>query len=187
MTKNSRKSRSEPCRPRLTLEALEDRTLLTGVVQAFLDPASQLLQLVGDHGNNEFTVAPSPVPDYLRVAGNRGTFTSINSVAFIDFPLAGVKDITMTLLDGKDNVTVTGFSISGDLTIRYGNASDVFALPDFTAAHIIRIPTIPPPVPTISSASNLTLTGTAEAGNSVTVFLDGSQVGTTTANSSGAW
>ncbi|MBW4654771.1 MAG: VCBS repeat-containing protein [Kaiparowitsia implicata GSE-PSE-MK54-09C] len=39
----------------------------------------------------------------------------------------------------------------------------------------------------ITSDSTPTLSGTAEAGSTVTIFLDGSSVGTTTANSSGNW
>jgi hypothetical protein len=136
MMHQSRKSRMGPMRRTLTVEALEERTLLTGNVTASLNAATGLLSITGDTGDNQFTIALSPTSGNIRISGNAGTSTTINGVASADFALAQVNAITMVLLNGNDNVTVSGFSIAGALTITYGNAADVFATPNFNASAI---------------------------------------------------
>ncbi|MCI0460533.1 MAG: hypothetical protein L0Z62_26565 [Gemmataceae bacterium] len=126
-------SRIQSVRRTLTVEALEDRTLLNGNVTVLLDPAG-VLQITGDSADNQLTIAPSPDSGMIRISGNPDTLTSINGEAFVDFALADITNISMLLLGGQDRVTLTDFSISGGLTVLYDNAADVFALSNFTAA-----------------------------------------------------
>ncbi len=135
MLRPSRKSRISPLRRTLTVEALEDRTLLNGVVRVLLNP-NGLLQITGDAGNNAFTIAPGPESGTIRVSGNPGTFTSVNGRSFADFALVEVSDIVIDLQTGRDNVRVTNFNITGDLTIFAQGEDDVIATPNFNAAHI---------------------------------------------------
>ncbi len=128
----SRKSPVHLGRRTLTVEALEDRTLLNGVVAAFLDPTGQL-QITGDAADNQFTIAPAPTPGLIRISGDPGTSTAINGEAFAEFSLADVTNILMTLQNGRDRVTLADFSIAGSLTVLYGNAADVFTLTNFNA------------------------------------------------------
>jgi hypothetical protein len=151
MMQRNRTSRISPLRRTLNVEALEDRTLLTGAVTAILAP-SGTLQITGDAADNHFTIAPSPVAGHVRVSGTPGTFTAINGVGSVDILSRDLTDITMTLLQGKDRATLLGFSISGDVNIFYGNPESVFTFPGFTAAHINQVltntgPVIPPPGP----------------------------------------
>src|SRR5205814_3862572 len=92
-----------------------------------------VLQITGDHGDNQFTIAPSPISGMIRITGNPDTQTTINGQAFVDFSVSDVTDIAMTLLDGLDNVTLRDLNISGNLTINYANAADVIMLPNFNA------------------------------------------------------
>jgi hypothetical protein len=149
MLKKNRTSRVNPLRRTLTVEALEDRTLLNGVVRAALVDGSGVLQITGDDANNQFTISPAPDTAYLRVQGVRLSFTAINGVTFVDFLAKDITDINMNLGAGKDNVTLSGFNITGQLTINYNNAADVFAMPGFTAKN-----------------TNLNLNGTAGNGGS---------------------
>ncbi len=69
-----------------------------------------------------------------------------------------------------------------------GAALDAAGNASMAAAQLSLIfDSIAPSAPTLSSAANRTLTGMAEAGSTIAVSLDGSQLGTTTANSSGVW
>ena len=84
-----RKRRTVPLRRPLYLEALEDRTLLTGNVSVFLD-ISGTLHITGDGGglSSAFPEAvqildssPPGLPNQtFRVQGAPGTFTGVNGV-----------------------------------------------------------------------------------------------------------
>ncbi|MCI0463117.1 MAG: hypothetical protein L0Z62_39730 [Gemmataceae bacterium] len=95
-----------------------------------------MLQITGDSGDNQFAIAPAPTPGQIRISGAMGSFTSINGAVSADFALSAITDITILLESGQDNVTVRGFSIPGDLTILYGNRTDSFSVPGFTANNI---------------------------------------------------
>ena len=62
-----------PVRSTLSVEALEDRTLLTGpngIVTAMLNAKNGVLMIQGDGGNNSIKILPSPLGGgLLRVAG----------------------------------------------------------------------------------------------------------------------
>ncbi len=92
-----------------------------------------------------------------------------------------------SLADGTYNVTATAMDVAGT----YSPSS-----PPMT----IVVDTVPPPAPgniaispqtgtssTVTTAHNLTISGTSQAGNLVTVMLNGSVLGTTMAGSNGGW
>src|SRR5262249_11955133 len=118
MMQKNRKGRIAPVRPILNVEALEERALLTGhsgVVTAMLDVKTGILMLQGDNGNNQFSIAPSPVAGKIRVAGKG--LTAISGTSFVDFTLSSITDIQINLLNGQENVMIMGFTIPGTLTI----------------------------------------------------------------------
>ncbi len=139
MMQQNRTSRIGPSRRTLTVEALEDRTLLNGVVYAGINVPTGQLQIVGSAvaPNQCFTIAPSPIAGMLRISGDPGTFTAINSVRYTDFVLSSITSISVTLGTGNDKVTFQGgFGIPGDVNIWYSNAADVFSFTDVTANSI---------------------------------------------------
>ena len=77
MLRKSRKGRMTSQYRTLTVEALEDRTLLDGVVTAVLS-SSRLLQITADGGDNQFTITNSPVAGQIRIAPNFGSVTQVN-------------------------------------------------------------------------------------------------------------
>jgi hypothetical protein len=117
------------------VELLEDRTLLSGVVTALQDPATGLLTITGDQGNNHIKISQVS-PGVLRVSGDinippppgRPDVTSVNGVTYHDFVLATVTGIKVIMLDGTDRVTMTGFSIPGNISITAGSGVDTFSL-----------------------------------------------------------
>jgi hypothetical protein len=134
------------------LELLEDRTLLSGNVTALLDPATGILTLTGDIGNNNIsltTVNPFGVPE-IRVAGVvvppspangfRADFTSVNSVTFSDFTLSSVTSIIVNLQSvggaptGNDTVSFigNGFTTTGTIPPPVGPVvgAPAFAIPN---------------------------------------------------------
>ncbi len=130
-----RTSRMGHLRRTLTVEALEDRTVLNGVVTVNLAD-SGVLQITGDRADNQFTIAPAPTTGEIRISGNPDTSTLINGEAFVDVALDAVTDISMLLLGGQDHVTLADFSIAGSLTVLYDNAADIFALTNFSASNM---------------------------------------------------
>jgi hypothetical protein len=174
MMHKNRSNRISPLRRTLTVEALEERTLLTGNVLASLNATTGLLTITGDSGNNQFALAPaSDNTGALRITG---TATTINGATTADFTLAQVKAITMVLAGGLDNVTLTGFSIPGQVTITYGNPQDVFATSNFSAAAITQV--------LVNTGTSVT-SGTNGSGNT-TGLLVGNQAGPASGGTGGA-
>jgi hypothetical protein len=92
-----------------------------------------------------------------------------------------------SLPDGTYNVTATAMDVAGTFS------------PQSSAVTIV-VDTQPPPAPvvteispetgtssTVTTAHNVTISGTAQAGNLVSVMLNGVVLGATTAGSNGAW
>ena len=80
-------------------------------------------------------------------------------------------------------------TVKATATDAYGNTSAASNTNSFT------VDTVPPAAPVVGAPANgsttnsdePTITGTAEADSTVTVYIDGVAVGTTTANASGVW
>src|SRR5689334_14608863 len=110
MRQNRRSNRQ---RRTLRLEALEDRTLLSGVVSAVEDPLTGLLSITGDNGNNAITISQVSA-GVLRVAGDihippfpgRPDVTSVDGVAYHDFILKSITAVSVQMLNGTDKVTM---------------------------------------------------------------------------------
>ena len=81
----------------MTVEALEDRTLLSGNVLVGQDVGTGVVQIMGDNGDNQFTLAPSPTnPTRLRIAGkfDLKSPTAINSATFFEIPISSITSIS---------------------------------------------------------------------------------------------
>jgi hypothetical protein len=118
-----RKRRTVPLRRTLKIEALEERTLLTGNVTVFLDLAGTL-HITGDAGgvNAAFPEAvqildssPPGLPNLtFRVQGRPGTFTSVNGVQFIDFVGSSIQSVVAQFPGGPPGlVTFNALDIIG--------------------------------------------------------------------------
>ena len=108
---------------------------------------------------------------------------------------------TLQIFDGSTLLGTATASSSGAwsyTTAALANGSHSFTATDTvngttSPAMSITVDSVAPASPVISSssnsvsASNVTLTGTAEANSTVTVFDGTTQIGTATANASGAW
>jgi hypothetical protein len=137
-----RKRRTVPLRRTLKLEALEDRTLMTGNVTVFLDLGGTL-HITGDGGGLSSTFpeavqildsSPPGLPNLsFRVQGRPGTFTSVNGVQFIDFVGSSIQNVvasfpsfgpaTFNALDiiGQfPSAPTSGTSFPGSVTISGG-------------------------------------------------------------------
>lgn len=115
-----KKGQFSPTRRIPCLEALEDRTLLSGNVLAALGPTPANptaqpgdLNIVGDIGNNAIHIFEynSFGVNELRVAGDVSfvpfpSVTSVNGVGFTDFALSSVSRINITMLNGNDSVII---------------------------------------------------------------------------------
>lgn len=121
----------------LSLEALEDRTLLSGNVIATLDATTGILSISGDAGNNSITISQQP-GNVLQVAGTpvKGPppdVTTVNGVKYTNFASTSVTAINIKMLDGNDTVVMNGASIPGNLTITAGKGKDTFSTTGISA------------------------------------------------------
>src|SRR5579883_1046496 len=140
----------------LNLEALEDRTLLSGNVTATLVPPSGgppgvapgTLQIFGDIGNNNISITEAA--GLITVAGNLvfapGTppdITTVNGVHSITFQGSGpnaVTNIQVSMMNGNDTVNVGGtggLAIPNNLTITAGSGKDTFSTTGVSASQIM--------------------------------------------------
>ena len=104
-----------------------------------------------------------------------GTATADGSGAWSFTPTAG-------LTNGLHTVKATATDAVGN-TSPESNTNTFTVDTDVPAAPVV----LTPANGTITNDNTPTYSGTAEAGSTVTVFVDGTSVGTTTANASGAW
>src|SRR5262249_18324771 len=101
-----RKSRTVPLRRTLNLEAIEDRTLLTGNVLAALDTMGNLTithpgGTVGNLIVEILDASPPGLPNRdIRVRGVPGTFTSVNNTPYVDFVGVNINNVTVSFLNG---------------------------------------------------------------------------------------
>ncbi len=185
MMQTSRQRRIHASRRTLNVEALEERTLLTGpsgVVVATQMPNNGVLSLLGDAGNNSVLIGPvAGNPNQIRLQGQ--PFTSINGVSFTDFTLPSVTSIQANLQGGNNNLSIQGFSIPGNLTINNGNAANNVAVSNFSS-NTIQIGSAN------SSSSTVNLSGVRTGLASVTtggsqdsINLSGVTIGTANINS----
>ncbi len=126
----------------------------------------------------------------------------------------GTPDTVVTVFDGNNSLGTAAVNSSGAWSFTTGtlaNGVQSFTATDTNAAgntsaaspaFVVTVDTVMPPTPTITSwspdsvnnvdygvtnSSYLTLTGTAEANDTVNVFDNGTEIGTAAVNSSGAW
>jgi hypothetical protein len=146
-----RKGLFRPSRRILSLEVLEERTLLSGNVVASLNPMTGVLTIQGDIGNNAihiFAPVPSPIPGVplLSVAGDQvlnftlppkpPDFTSVNSVAVSNATLSSATSLNVNMLGGNDSIkigttpsgTPAGFTLPQNIVITAQGGNDTFAV-----------------------------------------------------------
>ena len=119
----------------LKVEALEDRTLLSGVVYASEDFTTGLLSITASTGNKDFTIV-QVAPDDLRVSGvitpaslvTLPDFTSVNGGLYADFALHTVTGINIQMPDGNDQMAMSDFDLNGNLTINASPGANTFTL-----------------------------------------------------------
>jgi hypothetical protein len=134
MSQRSRKSRVHSLQRTLSIEALEERTLLTvsnGIVLAGLNPFTGLLTVQGDAGNNSVVIAPSSTPGNISVSGV--PFTSVNSVRSVNFPLAAATGSGVNFLNGNNNLSVAGLNLPGNLAVNAGTGVNTFSVANSSA------------------------------------------------------
>jgi hypothetical protein len=119
----------------LKVEALEDRTLLSGVVYASEDMTTGLLSITASTGNKDVTIVQVS-PDDLRVSGvftppsltTPPDFTSVNGGLYADFALHTVTGINIQMPDGNDQVALSSFDLNGNLIINASPGTNTFTL-----------------------------------------------------------
>ncbi|WP_324961112.1 kelch repeat-containing protein [Archangium sp.] len=118
-------------------------------------------------GNTQGSATSYPLVSLVALEGGRRTPVSLQ-----DFSSTSVVMRVPAVLDGYYLMSVTTNAIPGGAVVFVDG---------------------PPPAPALTAPAAFvnthkpTIAGTAEAGSSVTVSLDGATVGTVTANASGAW
>ncbi|MFL5345808.1 MAG: adventurous gliding motility protein AgmC [Hyalangium sp.] len=158
-----------------------------------------------DSNTNSFTVDTTPPAAPVVVAPANGSVTSNNKPAYSGTAEPG-STVTV-IIDGTTVGTTTAnasgawsftqptaladgtHSVKARATDSAGNTSVDSNTNSFT------VDTTPPAAPVVVAPANGSVTsnnkpaysGTAEPGSTVTVIVDGTVVGTTTANASGAW
>src|SRR5207249_1602904 len=92
------------------------QTVKPNGVLVLQNSASGLLTIAGDIGNNALTITQSST-GVLRIAGDPVVAptapTHVNNMDFMDFSLGTVSGISIQYLNGKDKVTMKGFSVPG--------------------------------------------------------------------------
>jgi hypothetical protein len=189
-------------RSRLFVEALEDRTLLTGNVLATLNVNTGVLTINGDIGNNSITIANSPIAGDLRVTGNINVppppalpdATTVNSVPFWDYTLSSITQINITMLNGNDTVIINGgaagLDIPNNINITAGTGADTFTLNGGTGGIVANNINITSGNTTAGNGNTkVSLTNTTAGGVTIntgtgadTVSANGGKVGTMTVN-----
>jgi hypothetical protein len=121
------KRQNDRFRRRLIVERLEDRTVLSGNVTALLDPATGLLTITGDWGDNGIAITQGLAGTAI-VTGE--TATTVNGGAAVSFD--AVTGIAIQFLDGNDRVDINAISIPGALAITSGIGINVITLNNST-------------------------------------------------------
>ena len=109
-------------------EMLEQRRLLSGNVTASLGTTG-VLTITGDSANNNIDVNGNDNPGFIRVKNNGAT--SVNGVAFIDFPASSVAKISMNLNGGNDLAWIHDISGTIPNSISITDTASGTALPGF--------------------------------------------------------
>lgn len=141
----NRDRRPLPTRRILSLEALEDRTLLSGNVLATLNPNSGVLTITGDAGNNSITISQT-APGVLEVGGvykpgSPPDITKVNGRNVVDFNLSAITSLNINMGSGNDTVVMggagtAGFSVPGSISIMDANGNDSTSLTGISASSL---------------------------------------------------
>ena len=140
----SQKHRNRRIKKNLSLEHLEDRMLLSGNVTVLQNFPNGQLIIAGDNGNNALAIGQTNnlgVPT-LTVVGSSittplvmGNVTAIDAVAggVQNFALSSISSIVITEGNGTNFISLSGFSIPGNITINVGTGVDTILLNNISA------------------------------------------------------
>ncbi|WP_143092689.1 Ig-like domain-containing protein [Arsenicibacter rosenii] len=158
-----------------------------------------------DSNTNTFTVDTTAPPAPVVSAPANGSRTNNNKPTVSGTAEAGSTvtvtidntDIGTTTADASGNWTFTISSAlsDGSHTAKARATDDVGNTGPDSNTNTFTVDTTAPPAPVLSAPANgavlssarPTVSGTAEAGSTVTVTIDNTDIGTTTANASGNW
>jgi hypothetical protein len=121
------KRQNDRLRRRLMVERLEDRMVLSSNVTASLDPATGLLSMVGDSGDNAIAITQGANGTTI-VSGE--TETTVNGEAAAAFD--NVTGISVQFLDGNDIVDIHGVVLPGAISVTAGVGNDTITLENST-------------------------------------------------------
>lgn len=150
-----KKSRIDRLRRILALEALEDRTLLSGNVSVFQAIATGQVIIFGDGGNHAYLIRQTNLfgGPALSITGSSfanpivpGNVTAINNVpgGTVSFPLASVSSLQITEGNGTNCVQLNGFSLPGNISITVGTGVDKILISNVQASGGVISVTAPP-------------------------------------------
>jgi hypothetical protein len=134
-------------------------------VTVTLNPATGVLSITGDSGNDAFTVTQSS-PGVLQIAGVNTLINQSTSPA--TYALSSISAINISLLNGDDSVSLSNFQIAGTLSIAAGSGSDSLTL-DTITANYLNVFVAGPAADTLT-LNNLTL-GSAAVGAGANAIL----------------
>jgi hypothetical protein len=105
---------------RLHLEALEDRTLLSGNVLASVNQGTLLI--VGDTADNGIAISTVSTGNSIQVSGLNST--TVNNGSSATFAANSITSVKVLMQNGNDTVNVNALNLTSALTINAGIGND---------------------------------------------------------------
>jgi Planctomycete extracellular len=125
---------------RCRFESLEDRQMMAGDVTAQLVHGNLVVK--GDNFDNAITITAGVNPFEFVVTGvpdNNGLATTVNGTS-TPVTIPGVtKGLKLNMHRGNDNVTLTGVTFQGSVTLKGGAGADDIELNNATINHNLKI------------------------------------------------
>jgi hypothetical protein len=150
-------------------QMVQGNSTSTANVTIMLNPATGLLSIMGDGGNDAFTVMQSS-PGLLQIAGINTLINQSSSPA--TYMLSSISAIAVSLFNGNESVSMKDIPIAGTLSIVAGSGSDSLTL-DTITANVLNLSAAGPGADSIT-LNNLTLgSATVVAGANAILALSG--------------
>jgi hypothetical protein len=150
-------------------QTVQGAPAITADVTATLDPATGILNITGDSNNDAITVTQNS-PGVLRISGVNTLINQSSTPA--TYALSSISAIDVSMPNGNDSVSMSNFTISGELSIIAGSGTDTITL-DTIAASFLSL-SAAGPAADVLTLNNLTV-GSAgvTAGANATLTLNG--------------
>lgn len=130
--KKSPRLSSKFSRRQLSMEGLENRYALSGMVSAVMQGGDLVIE--GDAGNNHVFISQGPLAGQVIISGGQDdaldplTATQINGGATAVTLDGFTGDLNVTLLDGDDRVVVSDINLPGFAQVSLGTGNDTLSL-----------------------------------------------------------